>query len=67
MSLTKRIENFWFYHKWKVIAGVILLIGLVMAVRQCRSLEPADYTVVLFTYSEYTDGQLDHMAYYMVS
>lgn len=64
-SFKKKIENFWFYNKWKVAAFAVVFITVVMAVAQCSSRPNNDYTLVLFTYSDYIDEQLERMGKYL--
>ena len=64
-KVSKFLENFWFYNKWKVMAFIVIAVSVVLCVSQCASRERTDYTVVLFTYSEFADEQLDKMSSYL--
>ncbi len=59
------LENFWYYHKWKLAAFIVVAIAVVMSVAQCSSLPDNDYTFVLFTYNEYGEDQLAAMSDYL--
>lgn len=40
-------QNFWFYHKWKVLIALGLILVLAVLIAQCSSSHPADYSVVV--------------------
>ncbi len=61
------LENFWYYHKWKLAAFIVVSIAVVMSVAQCAARAEHDYTFVLFTYNEYDDSQLDAMGKYFAN
>lgn len=54
-----KVKNFWFHYKYFVLAGVFLATVLSVAITQCATREKFDTEVVLFTYNNYTAGQLD--------
>lgn len=64
-KVKKYLENFWYYNKWKVVAGIIIVISVALCISQCASRENGDYTFVLFTYNEFADEQLKDMADYL--
>jgi hypothetical protein len=54
----ERMQNFWFYNKYFVLAAVFLAVLLVIAVRQCADRESFDTEIVLFTYHSYAPDQI---------
>lgn len=63
-ALKKKLENFWYYNKWKTVAFAVILISVILCVSQCSSREKNDYTFVLFAYNEYAPEQLKVMGKY---
>ena len=35
VTVSKKLENFWYYYKWYVIGGVFLLLTLLVGIRSC--------------------------------
>lgn len=64
-SFASKVENFWYYNKWKVIASIFIVIVIVMCIAQCASLKDHDYKIVLYTYSEFSEEQLEKMGEYL--
>ncbi len=46
-------ENFWYYHKWHVVAGVFILFVVLFTVYDFRSRENPDYEIGLITQESY--------------
>ncbi|MBQ6823665.1 MAG: hypothetical protein IJP27_03340 [Clostridia bacterium] len=42
----EKIENFWYYYKWYVIGGIVLLITLIVGVRSCTLKKNPDLYVL---------------------
>ena len=63
-KIKKFLDNFWYYNKWKLAAGIVIVISVALCISQCASRENGDYTFVLFTYNDFVDEQLDKMADY---
>lgn len=59
LTLGQKLQNFWYYYKWFVAAGVFLATVLGIGVHQCASKESYDTQIVLLSYDAYTGGQLD--------
>lgn len=47
MTKKQKLENFWFYHKWHVLAAVFVIFAVTVCVTQCAAEESADYIVGL--------------------
>ena len=45
-ELGKKLDNFWFYHKWKVIVGIFLVIAITVCTVQCMSKEKTDVQIL---------------------
>lgn len=64
MTFLQWLENFWYYHKWKVIAGVLLVIALWAGITFYidtlkKSKETGDITVVSVFSGAYTPERMD--------
>ena len=64
MTFLQWLENFWYYHKWKVIAGVLLVIALWAGITFYidtlkKSKETGDITVVSVFSGAYTPERID--------
>lgn len=46
-------ENFWYYHKWHVVAGVFILLLILFTVYDFQSREKPDYEIGLITQESY--------------
>ncbi len=42
----KKLDNFWYYHKWKVICAVLVLFVVVVCLVQCLSRETYDISLI---------------------
>lgn len=42
----KKLENFWYYHKWKVVAGIFVLFVLVICIVQCAMQDKNDVGIL---------------------
>lgn len=42
----KKLDNFWYYNKWKVIVGLFIVFALVICIVQCSSRETYDVKMV---------------------
>ena len=57
----KKLDNFWYYHKWKVIAAAFLVFVLIICVYSCISKPKNDITVLYAgPYSSYS-GSVSNM------
>ncbi|HEX3039077.1 MAG TPA: hypothetical protein VHP54_02115 [Caproiciproducens sp.] len=52
-------ENFWYYHKWHVVAGVFILFVVLFTVYDFRSKENPDYEIGLITQVSYPSDVTD--------
>jgi hypothetical protein len=52
-------ENFWYYHKWHVIAGVFILFVVLFTVYDFCSKEKPDYEIGLITQEKYPSDMTD--------
>lgn len=64
MTFLQWLENFWYYHKWKVIAGVLLVIALWAGITFYidtlkKAEETGDITVVSVFSGAYTPERMD--------
>ena len=58
--MKEKLENFWYYYKWYVLAGLLAVIMLVVAIGSCSSKEDYDVTVLYMTHSYVDiDGEMD--------
>lgn len=55
-------ENFWFYNKWKVIIGALVLVVVAWSVISSVTTVKADFTVGLLTEKTYPDSVLDALS-----
>ncbi len=58
-TLSRKIKDFWFYHKFKVLTAVFLAAVLCIGISQCARREKFDTEVVLYSYYTYSSSQLD--------
>ena len=56
--LIEKLENFWFYHKWKVIIGAFFLIVIGVGVFQMVTKEKYDTQVTVATHTIYYEEHL---------
>lgn len=49
MTKRQKWDNFWFYHKWHVVAGFVLIIIIGVLVQDILSKENPDYTIGILT------------------
>lgn len=52
-----RLDNFWFYHKWKVLVVILILCIAIIGVYSCVHRENADLYVLFMTNGAYTSQQ----------
>lgn len=45
-EFAKKLDNFWFYNKWKVIFGIFILFAVIVCVAQCATREDYDVSVL---------------------
>ena len=45
-AIRKKIENFWYYYKWYVLGGVLLLCALLVAIGSCVNKKATDLYVM---------------------
>lgn len=64
MTRKEKLANFWFYHKWALIAGVAFALVLAVTVRQCATRPKADLTVVLYSNEIVADQNADLLQEY---
>ncbi len=55
----ERMQNFWFYNKFFVLAAIFLAVVLAIGIKQCAGREKFDTEVVLYTYHTYTPDQIN--------
>jgi len=55
----KKLENFWFYYKWWVLAGVLVAVLLGLLVNDLVSKQKYDSSVVIVAHGSITDEQED--------
>jgi len=59
-NVAKKLDNFWYYHKWKVIAAVFVLVVLVIGIYSCVSKPKTDITLLYAgPYSSYDESILN--------
>ena len=52
-----KLGNFWFYNKYKVYAGIFILIVMIVTISQCMSNKKADISILFITNFSMTDQQ----------
>lgn len=58
--MKEKLENFWYYYKWYVLAGVLAVIMLFVTIGSCAEKEDYDVTVLYMTHSYVDiDGEMD--------
>ena len=56
-EFAKKLDNFWYYNKWKVIAAVFITVALTVCVVQCATRERNDATILYAgAYQSYNAG-----------
>ncbi len=45
-QLRLKLENFWYYYKWYVVGGIILVLSLLVGIRSCNRKVDADLQVL---------------------
>ena len=45
-KIGKKLDNFWYYHKWKVIVGIFIAVIVIICAVQCATREETDITLV---------------------
>lgn len=56
-EFAKKLENFWYYNKWKVIAAAFIVVALTVCVVQCATRERNDATILYAgAYQSYNAG-----------
>ena len=58
----KKLENFWFYHKWHLLAGLLIVCMLVVAVRSCMKKESIDMYVLYMVNGAYSTRATEDLA-----
>lgn len=46
MTFAKKLENFWYYYKWYVIGGALLLCAFLIAIGSCSQKKKTDFYVM---------------------
>ena len=59
MTSKEKRENFWFYYKWHVIIGVVILVIAVMTIKDVLTRENPDYTIGVLTQDGLPVGMQD--------
>lgn len=62
MSFGKRLENFWFYHKWHVLAGLLIVCIFAIGVHSCVNKDSIDMYVLYMVNGAYSDADNDELA-----
>ena len=52
-------DNFWYHHKWKLVAGVFIALCAVIFLGQWLTRNDPDYTILVVTEQEYLSTQLE--------
>ncbi len=60
----EKLSNFWFHHKWHVIALVFITVVLSILISQCATRTTYDTEVIYFTYTPVLDEQLEKVSEY---
>ena len=56
-EFAKKLDNFWYYNKWKVIAAAFIVVALTVCVVQCATRERNDATILYAgAYQSYNAG-----------
>ena len=56
-EFAKKLDNFWYYNKWKVIAAVFIAVALTVCIVQCAKREKNDVTILYAgAYQSYNAG-----------
>lgn len=59
-EFAKKLDNFWYYNKWKVIAAVFIAVALTVCIVQCATREKNDIVVIFAgAYQSYNAGITD--------
>ncbi len=62
MTFTAKIENFWFYHKWHLLAGLLILCIAIVGVHSCIKKDSIDMYVLYMVNGAYSDAENDELA-----
>ncbi len=58
----RKLENFWFYHKWHLLAGLLIICIAVVAVRSCIKKESIDMYVLYMVNGAYSTQANEELA-----
>lgn len=50
--MKKFLENFWYYHKWKLLVGIMILLAVINTVSAFVTTDKPDYTIGVVTAGE---------------
>ena len=56
-----RLENFWFYHKWKALTVFLILCAIAVAIHSCVKKENVDLYVLYVVSGAYSNDQTDQL------
>ena len=56
-----RLENFWFYHKWKVLTVFLIICAFAVAIHSCLKKESVDLYVLYMVSGAYSNDQMDQL------
>lgn len=51
MKVKSKLENFWYYHKYHLLAFLLAVLALIIAIRSCAARKDYDVNVLLITHS----------------
>jgi len=57
----RKLENFWFYHKWHLLAAVLIICMLVVAVSSCIKKESIDMYVLYMVNGAYSSQATEEL------
>ena len=60
-NFKKKLDNFWFYNKYKVYVGIFIVIVLIVTISQCASNKKADMSILYVSDYSLTDQQTTAM------
>ncbi len=62
MTFKKKIENFWFYHKFKVLTGLLIALIIAVGVHSCVNKQSVDMYVLYMINGAYSSASNEELA-----
>ncbi len=66
-TLSSKLKNFWYYHKWHFLVGVFLVVVAIVGIRSCQNRENPDLHVLFAKYDNQIPLQAAELETYFAS